>query len=81
MIEPYLEVYVETNRLGRTMVHVPQLPGCIVRAVSAECALGSLETAVRQYDTWLSVHRKIPVEGLAGIPFRIAAVEKGGSGL
>ena len=57
--EPF-DVYVESNRLGRSVAHVPQLPGCIVRAQTSDQALRYVEEAVTQYLLWLGMHGGAP---------------------
>lgn len=57
--EPF-DVYVESNRLGRSVAHIPQLPGCIVRAQTPEQALIHVEEAIIQYLLWLGIHADAP---------------------
>lgn len=57
--EPF-DVYVESNRLGRTIAHIPQLPGCIVRAQTPDQALSHVEEAIIQYLLWLGAHGGAP---------------------
>jgi len=53
--EPF-DVHLESNRLGQTIAHVPQLLGCIVRGKTPEEAIGYVEDAVAQYLVWLQEH-------------------------
>lgn len=48
--------YLEIAPDGLTMAHVPDLPGCIVRAPTREAALQELPTAIRRYQAWLRRH-------------------------
>ena len=50
-------VYLESNRLGRTFAHVPELPGCIVRGETAEQAIACTRDAIKQYQSWVLAHR------------------------
>jgi len=42
-------VYLEIAEDGRCMAHVPELPGCIVRAPARNQALAQLPGAIRDY--------------------------------
>lgn len=50
-------VYLECNRDGRCMAHVPSLPGCIVRGASVERVLEHVPEAIEQYLLWERAHR------------------------
>ena len=54
-MEPY-DVYLEIGREGKCMAHVPELPGCMVRAASQEEALAALPQAIMDYHGWLRNH-------------------------
>lgn len=49
-------VYLEIAPDGLTMAHVPDLPGCIVRAPTRKAALQGLPAAIRRYQAWLRRH-------------------------
>lgn len=49
-------VYLEIAPDGLTMAHVPDLPGCIVRASTREAALQRLPEVIRRYWEWLRRH-------------------------
>jgi len=49
-------VYFEVADDGLCMAHVPELPGCTVRAPSREEALRRLPDAMRAYLGWLKTH-------------------------
>ncbi len=66
------DVYLESNRAGQTMAHIPQLPGCIVRASTPELAEANIESAIRQYILWLAVHSKSPAPPCPAIHVNIA---------
>jgi predicted RNase H-like HicB family nuclease len=50
------EVYLESNRAGRTLAHVPRLPGCVVRGEAPEEAAAAVPDALRQHLAWLAAH-------------------------
>ena len=52
-------VYFEVADDGLSMAHVPELPGCTVRAPSREEALRRLPDAIRAYLGWLKAHAEI----------------------
>jgi predicted RNase H-like HicB family nuclease len=61
-----LDVYLESNRVGRTFAHVPRLPGCVVRGETPEEAAAAVPEAIQQHlaglaalcgAQWLSRHR------------------------
>jgi len=76
--EPFT-VYLESNRLGRTMAHVDRLPGCIVRARSADRAIGLAETAIAQHLEWLGQHSGVSRPAPAIFTFHIAGQFSGGA--
>lgn len=49
-------VYVEVAGDGLCMAHVPDLPGCIVRAPTRDEALCQLPDAIRKHHAWLRRH-------------------------
>jgi predicted RNase H-like HicB family nuclease/uncharacterized damage-inducible protein DinB len=49
-------VYLEIARNGQCYAHVPDLPGCFVRAASRDEALGQLPEVIRAYGAWLGRH-------------------------
>lgn len=49
-------VYVEIAGDGRCMAHVPDLPGCFVRASDRDEALRRLPDAIGDYHAWLRRH-------------------------
>ncbi|MBN1811698.1 MAG: type II toxin-antitoxin system HicB family antitoxin [Anaerolineae bacterium] len=63
-----LAVYLEIDDDGRCMAHVPELPGCFVRASSCDRALDLMLAAIRIYYAWLRSHgepappEEVPVE-------------------
>lgn len=64
-----LAVYLEIGDDGRCMAHVPELPGCFVRASSRDKALELVPAAVRIYYAWLRRHEETapPEEVSVGI--------------
>ncbi len=52
----HYSVYLEIAEDGRCMVHVPGLPGCIVRASSRDEALRRLSDVICDYHAWLRRH-------------------------
>ena len=74
-----LAVYLEVGDDGRCMAHVPELPGCFVRASSRDDALDLAPAAVRTYYAWLRRHEEpAPPED---VPVRIkVSGEVGGVG-
>jgi predicted RNase H-like HicB family nuclease/uncharacterized damage-inducible protein DinB len=56
----YFNIYIETNAAGRTMIHIPQLPGCIVRAASENLAIDRVEDAIHQHIAWQKTHAIAP---------------------
>jgi uncharacterized damage-inducible protein DinB/predicted RNase H-like HicB family nuclease len=62
---PRYEVYLEVHSDGRTMAHVPALPGCIARGPSRQETLRLLGEAVKGHQTWLRNHgEQAPGEGI-----------------
>lgn len=53
---PGYRVYLEIAADGRTMAHVPELPGCMVLASNRDAALQQLPQAVRECWAWLRRH-------------------------
>ena len=49
-------VYLEIDSDNRCMAHVPDLPGCIARALGREAALHKLREAIYEYHAWLHRH-------------------------
>jgi predicted RNase H-like HicB family nuclease len=76
--EPFT-VYLESNRLGRTMAHVAQLPGCIVRAQTADRAIDLVETAIAQHLDWLGHHSGVSLPAPVSFTSRIAGQYDGGA--
>jgi predicted RNase H-like HicB family nuclease len=56
VLDDIFDVHVERNRVGHSVAHIPQLPGCIVRAQTPEQALNHVEDAVMLYLLWLGSH-------------------------
>jgi hypothetical protein len=55
-IDEVFDIHLEINRMGRSMAHVLQLPGCIVRAPTPEMALDHVDEAIRQTLFWSDFH-------------------------
>jgi predicted RNase H-like HicB family nuclease/uncharacterized damage-inducible protein DinB len=53
---PRYEVYLEIHADGRTMAHVPALPGCVARGPNRQEALRYLPEAVQAHHAWLRRH-------------------------
>jgi uncharacterized damage-inducible protein DinB/predicted RNase H-like HicB family nuclease len=51
-----LAVYLEIGDDGRCMAHVPELPGCFVRASSRDQALKLVPATIRNHYAWLRCH-------------------------
>jgi uncharacterized damage-inducible protein DinB/predicted RNase H-like HicB family nuclease len=49
-------VYLEIADDGRCLAHVPDLPGCVVRAPTPQGALRQLPGAIRDHHAWLRRH-------------------------
>ena len=49
-------VYLETGTDGRCLAHVPDQPGCVVRAASRDEVLQRLPQAIRDHHAWLRHH-------------------------
>jgi len=49
-------VYLEIAEDGRCMAHVPDLPGCIVRALDRDETLRQVPEAIREAHAWLRQH-------------------------
>jgi uncharacterized damage-inducible protein DinB/predicted RNase H-like HicB family nuclease len=49
-------IYLETGDDGRSMAHVPALPGCIARAASRDEVLRRTPDAIREASAWLRRH-------------------------
>jgi predicted RNase H-like HicB family nuclease/uncharacterized damage-inducible protein DinB len=67
-------VYLEVADDGRSMAHVAELPGCIVRAGTREEALRELPAAIEAYQVWLRRHGE-PARP-AGGPIEIEVAEE-----
>ena len=52
-------VYLEIADSGLCMIHVPDLPGCMVRAPSRDEALQRLPQAIHEYHVWLRRHGEL----------------------
>lgn len=50
------DVYLEINEPQGYTAYVLALPGCFVRAATAEAALAAVPAAVQAYDDWLETH-------------------------
>ena len=48
--------YLEIAADGRCLAHIPDLPGCVVRAPARDEALHHLPGAIRDYHAWLRRH-------------------------
>ena len=68
------EAYLEVADDGRSMVHVAELPGCIVRAETRAAALRELPVAIEAYQAWLCRHGE-PAQP-AGESMEIEVVEE-----
>lgn len=73
------DVYLESNRVGRTVAHVAQLPGCIVRASTSDVAVANVKTAIQQYVIWLAAHSDSELRTLSTIQINIAGRCPGGA--
>jgi|GEM_PF-250095 len=70
-------VYLELDRDGTTMAHVPELVGCTVRARSRAAALEQTPAAIRAYLAWLRRHQELaPEDG----PIEVAVAGEGAGG-
>lgn len=69
-----LDVYLESNRAGRTLAHVPRLPGCVVRGEIPQEAAAAVAEAIQQHLAWLAAHsgrdfsRKVRIRVAGGVP-------------
>lgn len=73
MTERTYDLYLESGpKMRKTMVHVPELLGCIANGPTTEDALGATPEAIRRYLRFMAERG----EGLdAGAPFRTRVVE------
>ncbi|MCX6028835.1 MAG: type II toxin-antitoxin system HicB family antitoxin [Chloroflexi bacterium] len=55
---PCYSVYLESHPDGRTMAHVPMLPGCMCRKTNRDATLACLPDAIRGHHDWLRRHGK-----------------------
>jgi predicted RNase H-like HicB family nuclease/uncharacterized damage-inducible protein DinB len=69
----YLEIAVD----GRCLAHVPDLPGCVVRAPARGEALHRLPDAIRDYHTWLRRHDESAPEAEEAIEVEVAGESSG----
>ncbi|MBZ5672312.1 MAG: type II toxin-antitoxin system HicB family antitoxin [Acidobacteriia bacterium] len=69
-----LDVYLESNRAGRTLAHVSRLPGCVVRGETPEEAFAAVPEAIQQHLGWLAAHsgrdfsRRVRIRTAGGVP-------------
>jgi predicted RNase H-like HicB family nuclease len=69
-----LDVCLESNRTGRTLAHVPRLPGCVVRGDTPEEAAAAVPGAIQQHLAWLAAHSgcdfsgRIRIRAAGGVP-------------
>ena len=70
-------VYLEIDEDGKCMAHVPDLPGCIVRAPTQDDALRRLPDAIREYRAWLHRHDETAPPENEPIEFQIAGMSTG----
>lgn len=70
-------VYLEMHPDGRTMAHIPALPGCISRATTREEALRRLPEAAREYHAWLRRHGEPGLSPDEPVEFEIAGENAG----
>jgi len=70
-------VYLEIAEDGRCMAHVPELPGCIVRAPARNQALAQLPGVIRDYYAWLRRHGEPSRSGEEPIEIEIAGESSG----
>lgn len=70
-------VYLETGADGRCLAHVPDLPGCVVRAPSRDEVLPRLPEAIRDHHAWLRRHGEPAPEADTPIEVQIAGESTG----
>jgi predicted RNase H-like HicB family nuclease/uncharacterized damage-inducible protein DinB len=71
------EAYVEMADDGLCLLHVPALPGCIVRAPTRDEAWRQVPQAIRDYHAWLRRHHEAAPEDDAPIEIDLAAEYRG----
>ena len=74
-----VDVYLESNRVGRTFAHVPGLPGCIVRGETAEEAAAAISDAIKQHLFWLNAHGGRDFQLFRNVHMRVAGALAGGA--
>lgn len=74
-----ISVYLEFDDRGRCMAHLPDLPGCHLRAVDRESAMAELPVAVAAYNGWLRRHGEAATIPDEGVQFQVRG-EMQGSG-
>lgn len=74
---PRYPVYLESHPDGRTMAHVPALPGCICRKSSRAAALAGLPGAIRGHHDWLRRRREPAPDPAEPIEVEIAGESAG----
>jgi uncharacterized damage-inducible protein DinB/predicted RNase H-like HicB family nuclease len=67
----HYSVYLELAHSGLCLAHVPELPGCIVRAPTREDALKQLPDAIRDYHTWLRRHGEVAPPADAPVEIKV----------
>jgi uncharacterized damage-inducible protein DinB/predicted RNase H-like HicB family nuclease len=70
-------VYLETAADGRCLAHVPDLPGCVLRAATKEEALCGLPRAIRDHCAWLGRHGESSPPNDLPIEIEVAAESVG----
>jgi predicted RNase H-like HicB family nuclease len=74
-----VDVFLESNRAGRTIAHVPELPGCVVRGETPQEAAGSILDAVAQHLDWLGAHRGRALRLPQNAQLRVVGTVPGGA--
>lgn len=72
------QVYLETDKSGRCMAHILDLPGCTVRATNKNDAVSQLPNAIQAYSSWLRNHGETIPLGGGAIEIEIAENRDGG---
>jgi predicted RNase H-like HicB family nuclease/uncharacterized damage-inducible protein DinB len=70
-------VYLEVGEDDRCLAHVPELPGCIMRAATTDEALRRLPNAIRDYHAWLRRHGEPAPPATEPIEVEVAGESKG----
>ena len=70
-------VYLETADDGRCMAHVPDLPGCFVRAPTRDEALSGVLEAILEHLDWLRRHGEPVPSAEESFEFKIAGESRG----